>query len=784
MSLPVIFQISLYCLTALTGVMLAFAEEVWWPAGVTLPVTIVAFVYVERQQRLLIPAVWANLLGVVIFCVAGYEATGESADARLVALSHLLTYLTWLVLFQQKTARQYWWLCALSMLQVAMGSLLTMSGWYGIFLYSYVIMAAWTLGVLMLHQGERRCAALTSGSDEPVARQTTSGSRVSRAFGAIRHEDGETWVTPRFVIGNLSLAIAALVFSTSLYAFVPVGWTSVSGDFARLADSPLRPLTGFTENVRLGDMGEILESTQPVMKVRLMTYRPGDDPDDQVDIVEYAAKWGCDEPMFRGMVLENYESGRWSPIEVKTRAWPMPRIPRTDMLRLEVIAQPIGTQTAFTIYPFRAGYLKTQEYEVLTLQPETEVLTVSRQVARQQFEYRTILWPDVPDSEAGRMVRLKRHPLQIEAAMFDRLAAHRVKCLQFPERGLERLRDLAQRVVAQAETSDGGSLDSLARARTLESYLRDSGLYTYTLNAAVNDPKIDPVEDFLFNRQTGHCEYYASALALMLRAVGIPSRMITGFKGGFYSSPGGYYEIQQRHAHSWVEAYVEGAWVTLDATPTADRQSLVERLGHRNLWQAANDIISNTWNTYVVNMTASRQDESIYGPLQAAIRSGLSSFSTSPAAAFFELFGRTRDAIASPQEWFSLQGGVAVFVILVCLAAAAAFIRRVLTLSGALRSCTGRRGRGGPRVEFLERFVKLMNARGLHSQDSDTPREFARTTQRQLAGELARANLADFPIDLTELYYRVRFGDEPLRTEEGITLDEKLVRLERSLNGK
>ena len=111
----------------------------------------------------------------------------------------------------------------------------------------------------------------------------------------------------------------------------------------------------------------------------------------------------------------------------------------------------------------------------------------------------------------------------------------------------------------------------------LEAYLRESGEFTYTLQMDVIDRKLDPVEDFLVNRKAGHCEYFASALALLLRSVGIRSRVVNGFKGGDWNDLTKDLNVRQKHAHSWVEAYVGHSkspdtlplWVTLDPTPIA-----------------------------------------------------------------------------------------------------------------------------------------------------------------------------------------------------------------------
>ena len=66
------------------------------------------------------------------------------------------------------------------------------------------------------------------------------------------------------------------------------------------------------------------------------------------------------------------------------------------------------------------------------------------------------------------------------------------------------------------------------------------------------DPSLDPVEDFLVNRKRGHCEYFASALALLLRSIDIPARMVNGFKGGDWNELAQSMNVRQKHAHSWV----------------------------------------------------------------------------------------------------------------------------------------------------------------------------------------------------------------------------------------
>src|ERR1019366_5904852 len=113
-----------------------------------------------------------------------------------------------------------------------------------------------------------------------------------------------------------------------------------------------------------------------------------------------------------------------------------------------------------------------------------------------------------------------------------------------------------------------------------ESYLRKN--FSYTLELPKTDMR-DPIANFLFRRKKGHCEYFASAMAVMLRTIGIPSRVTTGFAGGVYNPISGWYVVRASDAHSWVEAYLPRlGWTTFDPTPpdpNPPQLSLASRLG-------------------------------------------------------------------------------------------------------------------------------------------------------------------------------------------------------------
>ncbi len=125
--------------------------------------------------------------------------------------------------------------------------------------------------------------------------------------------------------------------------------------------------------------------------------------------------------------------------------------------------------------------------------------------------------------------------------------------------------DLNVKIADLAKTLTAGSNSQLEKALVLEQHLRDN--YEYSLTSVYQSQGITPLDDFLFNNKKGHCEYFASALSIMLRSIDIPSRLVTGFSASQQNPLTGYYEIYSLDAHAWVEAYVDDlGWVLLEPT--------------------------------------------------------------------------------------------------------------------------------------------------------------------------------------------------------------------------
>jgi hypothetical protein len=130
------------------------------------------------------------------------------------------------------------------------------------------------------------------------------------------------------------------------------------------------------------------------------------------------------------------------------------------------------------------------------------------------------------------------------------------------------------------------------------------GHYGYTLHLPATVQK-DPLANFLFERKEGHCEYFASSMAVMLRSLGIPSRVVNGFRGGEFNDLSGQYLVRASDAHSWVEAYFPGeGWVSFDPTPAS-----ALTLSHSG-WNRASlylDALASFWREWIVNYDFAHQ---------------------------------------------------------------------------------------------------------------------------------------------------------------------------------
>ena len=760
-----VFQLSVTVLLALSAAMFAAAEENPL-AGATVPLAVFCWLAIDRRNRGGVGPGMGLVLGLSALAAAVAEFVHGGIESRLLAPAHLLVYLMWLFLLQRKQPRHYWMLLGLCVLQVAVASLLTNDPWFGLALIAFAALGLWTLGVFNLYRAALQVEAevfaapgAVEAGRSPTAATFGSPAELLSAGSTVRNavhlDPGDRLIGAHFAGGALVMVVLSLAVSGVFFLFIPRIW--IAG-FRMFDDSPIsgsRPLTGFTEQVTLGDMGEILENDDLVMQIALFDHTTGAAiPANRID-----QELGSD-PLFRGNALEVYANGRWSQ-NPRRRWYRTTSAPPDDAtLRLTVQIEPIGTPTLFG-----TG-------QVVTCTPLDGRERIER--TRESRLYRRFDDADLSRPFHYDAMAAETEPLR--SRLFStNFTEYLERCRQLPA-GVERVAQAARAHVLSGEA--GPARTRADAASRLEIWLRDSGEFRYSLNLAIQDPNVDPIEDFLFNRKEGHCEYFASALAVMLRGVGIPSRVISGFKGGLVNPGTGQFEVRQLHAHAWVEAYVDEDWIALDPTPPA-REARVAQLQAQtgSIWARWRQHWQVTWNSGL-RLSRAEQEELVYRPLQETFANLWESLrdarGTSASVAEF-----VRGLAQSPERWFSWRGGVAVFVLLVLGAAVWRIGRTFWSAVRRMRGGTAETGRAAGTVEFYDRFRKIMARTGLERPHAETQREFAGHVGRHLAQPLQAYGLQALPADVADRFYRVRYGNQQLSDEERTAVAADLDALER-----
>lgn len=791
--------ISIYSLAALSSMLLAYAEIAFLPQCLTPFIVIVAFVFVERKKSFSLSTLWANLLGVASILLAAQELFFGSIEGRLLSGAHLLVYLMWIVLLQKKETQHYWWIITLSLLQVAVGSVLTNDGSYGLFLLLFLFSSIWTLSLFWVQQVQENFSfqenqPLSAQSSFTIERNETSeqnkvspssklAQRKSFAKSGICFQPGETWLTKRFIFGVFNNILGAAFISAFFFVLIPRLWIG-SGRIAEAqanAIAALGTLTGFSDKVQLGDIGTILESREKVLEVNMFHEETGE----AIDVEKYTSQLGYEEPYFRGTVLEVYKEGGW---ELSSRIlshesefsshWEKQGRFKGQFLKNEVRQEyqlePIGTEKLFAVLPFSSGWTKdanisssridilshiTRRYLVLEEGNEN--------TNHRQLEYTIYSPAQIEEKHRRYLPVIDESPL-----LWNDYTVYTA----LPQKDVPGLIALAKDVASRGQSTT----DQLVITKRLESFLRETGGYTYTLKMSRKDKTIDPIEDFLLNRKSGHCEYYATALALMLRAVGIPSRLVSGFKGGEKNLFTGAFEVQQRHAHAWVEAYVNGRWILLDATPATRAESVKNQGSSFSSWANFKEMMKSFWSENVVSMNYSKQTNSVYKPIQKSITEWWSSFSKGEIDSQ-SLFAGIKDFFLSPKKWISATGGIVSFALMLFLLVLYFIVRRVVPLLLRLLKKIQQQKNSIPpiKVDFYERFSKLCASRGFTRSQSETQQEFATQAVQHFNADLAAIGSPAFPQELVTSFYQIRFGGDEIQEPQRNLINQLLTQLEQ-----
>ncbi|MBL8259414.1 MAG: DUF3488 domain-containing transglutaminase family protein [Candidatus Competibacteraceae bacterium] len=499
-----------------------------------------------------------------------------------------------------------------------------------------------------------------------------------------RQHAGFKALAPLWLTGKMALrAIPVMLILFLLFPRIP-------GPLWGLPRDAYKGRTGLSEEMMPGTVSELSKSDEVAFRARFAGPVP---PPDQL--------------YWRGPVLWNFDGRRWSSGDRAPRSTPVPFTPEGEALEYTVILEPSNRIWLFAL-------------DLPAILPPQSGMTPSFQLLRQQ-----------PINEVYRY-QMRSYPRYRTGGLE---AAERNRGLWLPRSGNPRARELAAEWLARP-------LQPAAMVDAALALFREQAFY-YTLNPPLLGS--NSVDEFLFRTRQGFCEHYASAFVFLMRAAGVPARVVTGYQGGERNTFGDYLIVRQSDAHAWAEVWLEGrGWVRVDPTAAvapnriqeglyaavADAEDLpfLIRRGGDSAWlrQLAMgwDSLNNSWNEWVLAYGPDRQKEFL---------SGLG-------------FG--------PVDWADMT--VAMTVALGVLGLLVAGLR--------LRN----QGSRDPVARAWERFCARLARRGLARDAHEGPLAFAERVA------INRPELAESARAIGSLYALLRYGSG--FSAEGIRQLQRLVR--------
>lgn len=632
-------------------------------------------------------------------------------------LARMILCLTGIKLLQRKSDRDWIFLYLMAFFQVLLAAGLSISGLYLVSFILYLLLMVSAIIAFEIRKTGKTVERKIAGT---LADKRTEISE-SKMTMRIRR-------VPVMSVGLIAFIVALAI---PLFFVLPrVGGAGFGGNQGGLKTS------GFSERVRLGDFGSIVENDSVVMRVKF---------EDSAAIT--------DNLYFRGVALDTFDNKSWSRSNSGQKV-PYPKISR-DTIRLNdptgrepllvqtIFLEPLDTQVLFAL---PTAVAVQGAFDILYLDSYG---SINHTRTAERISYKVESDRSVPGSD---LLRADKQPYSTDVQNYRSLPA--VYDLKIAE--------LASEITATSK-------NRYDKALAVESYLQTN--YGYTLEQKARGK--EPLSDFLFNVREGHCEYFATAMAIMLRTQGIATRIVNGFHGGEYNDTSGMTVVRQRHAHAWVEVFFPGedAWVTFDPTPFSGQPGGVSPTGLAGTFGKYVDALEAIWIEYFVAF-----DDQGQRSLGRSVRSGFIDYQ----AKFASFIGITTDLAA---EWLKdvrgdkgLQASVTavVYGAVLLIVSVLGILLIIWIIKNIIRSKVWRRlserifsTNKSSIIEFYQTLISILEEQGLKRQPFQTPLEFAYAV--------------DLPgvVEITKRYQKVRFGHYGLSRDEANEISLMLEQLKK-----
>jgi protein-glutamine gamma-glutamyltransferase len=657
-----------------------------------------------------------------------YQISGLSTREAIAAgnLARLILILSGIKLLQKKANRDWIFLYLISFFQVLLAAGSSISPLFLASLVLYLLFAVCAIVVFEIRKSSQSVFEKINKANVLKTEKQTNLSKTS-IF--------------RLPLTSAGLLLLITVFAVPLFFALPrVGGPEFGKNFGGLSG-----FTGFSDSVRLGEIGKLQQNDEVVMRVRL-------GEGDRNKIRNF--RW-------RGVALDSFDNHNWrrsrtqysEPFIKNERDFFIVDAANSadQVVSQTVYLEPIDTSVLFTLS--RPVALQGN-FHIVTRDPEGSITVPNSSSERTTYK----VYSDVSVPNVER--------LRADNAQYS---IQNQRYLKLPREFDQRIAELAQNIIKES-----GAKNRYDQAKAVENYLQTKYGYTLELKSSGEEP----LADFLFNVREGHCEYFATALAVMLRTQGFATRVVNGFQQGEYNETADVYVVRQKDAHSWVEVYFpkENAWIPFDATPPAGRFPEQNPANAVGSFKKLVEALETFWIQYVVSYDNQEQRS-----LFRSFKNGVSEYQNRSSAWLNDLQARLEgwwedvrgdkglaaSATAIGSGLIYIGGSILGVVLAFWL------VRKILRFKFWEKMLAWFKAKNEKSiVEFYERMQKVLASKGLRREQHQTPLEFA------FALNMPEA------VNITEKYNRVRFGEKLLSAAEAEEIESWLEKLEKFSNAE
>jgi protein-glutamine gamma-glutamyltransferase len=639
---------------------------------------------------------WTTPLSIAYFVFFAIDYLAVSGGF-LPATIHLALFSVVVRMFSLRRERDHVTLAILAFLMVLAAAVLTVDSTFLFCFAAFMLTAVATFALMEMRR---------SGIAANIQARPSSDPQQHRhlAFALVRSMP--------------ALMLMILVCAAGLFFVMPRMSAGYLGGFSYGTDFS----SGFSDHVQLGQIGQIQQSNSVVMHIQI----DGD-------------KAGLYDLYWRGVTLADFDGHTWSNHNDASPLWRRPdtsfalpsddRAPRSyataslereKLVHYKVLMEPIGTNVFF-LAPWALSL--EGDYRLVAGDSGGAVYDYDFQHAISRYEATS----DIATPSAT----------QLRAAGRNYPAKISENYLHLPETGIdERIPQLAAQITRAAKTD-------YDKATLIENYLRSR--FGYTLELPHREVK-DPIANFLFERKQGHCEYFASSMAVMLRTLGIPSRVVNGFRSDEFNDITGRYVVRAKDAHSWVEAYFPGyGWQTFDPTPAAG-VGTPQGWGRLALYL---DAAASFWRDWVITYDSSNQYVLTRGAINTSrgVWEAARRWARQRYASMLTWARRSQERVENaPRRWMLIGGGV-----VLALAWLANLGRMARFLHENWLGSHPERSPEQAAAIWYQRMTRVLAREGIGKSAAETPQEFA--------GKIRNLRLR-LPVEhFTNVYESARFGN-------------------------